>query len=89
MGFTERLKALFTVLAIAKWLVGGLAAAAERNDGAPGKSVRVSGRILDTEIALKANRTVIKNGYFGRHSRPMVPEGGEPSLYNYHRGYYL
>ncbi len=50
--------------AVAEGLVGGVPAAAERDDGAACKPVCVAGWVQDFEVAFDANGTVSEDGDF-------------------------
>jgi len=54
------------VAAIAEGLVGGMAAAAQRNHTASRQTKRVAGRVDDLKIAFDANRTVRLGSDLGR-----------------------
>src|SRR3989442_3426451 len=70
----QRFEAAFGVGAVAKRLVRGLSAAAERDHRAPREVERLSFLIYDLEIPLDANGTVVANRDGGsRHESSWVP----------------
>ena len=54
--------------AIAKWLILGVAAAAQADGGASGQAKRFAFRVVDFEIAFHSDRAVGVDGDFRRHS---------------------
>lgn len=60
-SLAERFKALNSVLAITEWFVFRETAPAQRNDRACPQTVRSPNSVLNCEIALYPNGTVIEN----------------------------
>ncbi len=60
------LKANLFVRAVAERLIGGMATAAKRDGSAPGEPKRIPLLILDFEITIDAQRTIIRRYYFRR-----------------------
>ena len=55
--------------AVAEWLVGRLAAAAERNDGTAGQPEGGAGGVQNLEVAFDTDGPVAENGDFSGHFR--------------------
>lgn len=75
--FTRRdhiIKSYAIVTAIAKRLIGGLAAAAEGNDGAAGEAERGTRGVEDFELAFNADGTIGGDGDFGGWHPTTIPQ---------------
>src|SRR5215831_10608913 len=64
---TDIRKALSIVASVAKRLVGGVPAPAQRNDPSARESEHLAGRVGDFEFTLNAQRTVVERRDLGSH----------------------
>ena len=79
-----RLPALPRMAAIAKWLVRGLAAAAQRNHRAAGEPIFFTRWIADRHGAFDANRAIVVHGDFN-HGQMLSLSCHLPSEFDFRR----